>query len=116
MMEGLRAACVCACAGPGVLVGTILTAALVKYTFPYDWSWVESLLFGAMFSATDPVAVIAVLKEVRLLILSFLLNPLLLFPTRYGRCVSRGHTADEGYSMLGSSLIKNAGRCLMHNG
>ena len=52
-------------AGPGVLVGTILTALLVKYTFPYGWTWVESLLFGAMFSATDPVAVIAVLKEVR---------------------------------------------------
>ncbi len=52
------------CAGPGVIVGTVLTAALVKYTFPYNWSWVESLLFGAMFSATDPVAVVAVLKEV----------------------------------------------------
>jgi NhaP-type Na+/H+ or K+/H+ antiporter len=47
-----------------VIVGTVLTAALVKYTFPYDWNWVESLLFGAMFSATDPVAVVAVLKEV----------------------------------------------------
>lgn len=55
----------CCIAGPGVLVGTALTAVLVKYTFPYDWSWVESLLFGAMFSATDPVAVVAVLKEVR---------------------------------------------------
>jgi NhaP-type Na+/H+ or K+/H+ antiporter len=51
-------------AGPGVLVGTALTALLVKYTFPYNWSWVEALLFGAMFSATDPVAVVAVLKEV----------------------------------------------------
>ncbi len=59
-------ACMHVRAGPGVLVGTILTAALVKYTFPYNWSWVESLLFGAMFSATDPVAVIAVLKEARL--------------------------------------------------
>lgn len=45
-------------------MGTVLTAVLVKYTFPYGWSWVESLLFGAMFSATDPVAVVAVLKEV----------------------------------------------------
>ena len=52
--------------GPGVLVGTVLTAVLVKYTFPYEWSWTLSLLFGAMFSATDPVAVVAVLKEVRL--------------------------------------------------
>ncbi len=50
--------------GPGVLVGTAITAVLVKGTFPYDWSWIECLLFGAMFSATDPVAVVAVLKEV----------------------------------------------------
>ena len=47
-----------------MIVGTVMTAVLVKYTFPYDWNWVESLLFGAMFSATDPVAVVAVLKEV----------------------------------------------------
>ena len=51
-------------AGPGVLIGAALTAVMVKYTFPYNWTWVESLLFGAMFSATDPVAVVAVLKEV----------------------------------------------------
>lgn len=47
-----------------MIIGTVLTAVLVKYTFPYNWDWVESLLFGAMFSATDPVAVVAVLKEV----------------------------------------------------
>ena len=41
-----------------------MLAVLVYYTFPYDWSWVECLLFGAAFSATDPVAVIAVLREV----------------------------------------------------
>ena len=31
-------------AAPGVALGTILTAVLVKYTFPYDWTWTESLL------------------------------------------------------------------------
>ncbi len=46
-------------------MGTVLTAVAVKYTFPYGWSWTLSLLFGAMFSATDPVAVVAVLREVR---------------------------------------------------
>ena len=51
-------------AGPGVVIGTALTAVFVKYVFPYDWSWVQSLLFGAMLSATDPVAVIALLQEV----------------------------------------------------
>lgn len=29
---------------PGVALGTILTAVLVKYTLPYDWSWTKSLL------------------------------------------------------------------------
>ena len=53
--------------GPGTLFNASLTAVLVKYTFPYDWSWVQCLLFGAIFSATDPVAVVAVLKEVSFL-------------------------------------------------
>ena len=48
---------------PGVLVGTAATAALVKYTFPHGWNWPQCALFGAMFSATDPVAVVAVLKS-----------------------------------------------------
>ena len=49
---------------PGVIVGAALTAVFVKYAFPYNWSWLESLLFGSMLSATDPVAVIALLHEV----------------------------------------------------
>lgn len=53
-------------AGPGVVIGTALTAVFVKYAFPYNWTWIESLLFGAMLSATDPVAVIALLQEVKL--------------------------------------------------
>ena len=31
-------------------------------SFPYNWGWVESLMFGAILSATDPVAVIALMK------------------------------------------------------
>lgn len=53
-------------AGPGVVIGTALTALFVQYAFPYNWTWTESLLFGAMLSATDPVAVIALLQEVSL--------------------------------------------------
>lgn len=56
-------------AGPGVVIGTTLTAVFVKYAFPYNWTWIESLLFGAMLSATDPVAVIALLQEVNLVLL-----------------------------------------------
>ena len=46
-----------------MLFGASVLACLVKASFPYGWTWVECLLFGAIFSATDPVAVIAVLKE-----------------------------------------------------
>jgi hypothetical protein len=52
-------------AWPGVVVQFLLIALCAKYVFPYDWSWPEAFLFGAMMSATDPVAVVAVLQEVR---------------------------------------------------
>jgi NhaP-type Na+/H+ and K+/H+ antiporter len=51
-------------AWPGVVVQFLLIALCAKYVFPYDWSWPEAFLFGAMMSATDPVAVVAVLQEV----------------------------------------------------
>lgn len=52
-------------AGPGVVVVTVLVALIFKYPLGYDGlSWPEALLIGAIFSATDPVAVIALLKEV----------------------------------------------------
>jgi len=49
---------------PGLIVATLLTAALAKWLFPWDWSWALCLMFGALISATDPVAVVALLKEV----------------------------------------------------
>lgn len=52
-------------AWPGVVVCFILIGVCAKYFFPYNWSWTQALLFGAMMSATDPVAVVAVLQEVR---------------------------------------------------
>ncbi len=48
---------------PGLLISTGLTACLVMYVFPWDWGWPVALLFGALISATDPVAVVALLKE-----------------------------------------------------
>ncbi|MFT4927429.1 MAG: NhaP-type Na+/H+ or K+/H+ antiporter [Phenylobacterium sp.] len=48
---------------PGLILSTMLTAVLVKYLFPWDWSWPICLMFGALVSATDPVAVVALLKE-----------------------------------------------------
>ena len=29
----------------------------------YEWTWTSAIAFGAMISATDPVAVVALLKE-----------------------------------------------------
>ncbi|WP_136809307.1 cation:proton antiporter [Desulfosediminicola flagellatus] len=48
---------------PGLILCTLLTAFLIKAFFPWDWSWPAALLFGALISATDPVAVVALLKE-----------------------------------------------------
>ncbi|KAH9745894.1 Sodium/hydrogen exchanger 7 [Citrus sinensis] len=50
-------------AGPGVMISTFFLGAALKLTFPYDWSWKTSLLLGGLLSATDPVAVVALLKE-----------------------------------------------------
>jgi hypothetical protein len=50
-------------AGPGVLFGTFVTGACAKYILPYGWGWELSLVFGSILSATDPVAVVALLKS-----------------------------------------------------
>jgi NhaP-type Na+/H+ or K+/H+ antiporter len=50
-------------AGPGVIIQTALIGCVAKNIFPYNWGWTESFLFGGILSATDPVAVIALLKE-----------------------------------------------------
>ena len=50
-------------AGPGVLIGAALVGVITKYMLPYNWSWNLSLCFGAILSATDPVAVVSLLKS-----------------------------------------------------
>jgi NhaP-type Na+/H+ or K+/H+ antiporter len=47
-----------------VLAGTYLTAVVGYYVFPFSWSWNLALTFGSILSATDPVAVSALLEEV----------------------------------------------------
>eukprot|EP01035_Chromulina_nebulosa_P018392 gene18392-24093_t len=49
-------------AGPGALMGGLITAVVAYYILPYGWSWQVCFLFGAVLSATDPVSVIAILK------------------------------------------------------
>ena len=53
---------------PGVLIAIFLTALGVAWMAGADigissWDWQYALLFGAVISATDPVAVVALLKE-----------------------------------------------------
>jgi len=53
---------------PGIIVAIILSAALailLKITGVglYGWEWSMALMFGSVVSATDPVAVVALLKE-----------------------------------------------------
>ncbi|KAJ9546884.1 hypothetical protein OSB04_019427 [Centaurea solstitialis] len=50
-------------AGPGVLISTFILGSALKLLFPYNWSWKTSFLLGGLLGATDPVAVIALLKE-----------------------------------------------------
>ena len=48
----------------GLVFCSILTAVVAKYAFTeYNWNWFACLLFGTILSATDPVAVVALLKE-----------------------------------------------------
>jgi Sodium/hydrogen exchanger family len=49
---------------PMVLAGTVLTACVAFYIFPYGWSFNLAMTFGSILSATDPVAVSALLGEV----------------------------------------------------
>jgi NhaP-type Na+/H+ or K+/H+ antiporter len=49
-------------AGPGVGIGAVLTGCFVK-AMPLGWSWNFAMAFGSILSATDPVAVVALLKN-----------------------------------------------------
>ena len=50
---------------PGTLISTVLIALIVNSPFGlgYDFNWIEATVLGTMLSATDPVAVVALLKE-----------------------------------------------------
>ena len=52
-------------AGPMLVLSSFLTAIIMKYIIlsHTDFDWTSSILFGFLISATDPVAVIAILKE-----------------------------------------------------
>ncbi|PWI34302.1 cyclic nucleotide-binding protein [Vibrio albus] len=100
---------------PGLLLASALTAALAHYAFPWGWSWTVCFLFGALISATDPVAVVALLKEVssrkRLETLiegESLLNDgtaIVLFTLFYGMLTLSGHAETGIISISGQFLL-----------
>ncbi|KAL9955551.1 hypothetical protein ACROYT_G036889 [Oculina patagonica] len=48
----------------GLAVATALSGVMAKMVFvDYQWTWFEALLFGSIVSATDPVAVVALLND-----------------------------------------------------
>eukprot|EP00602_Paraphysomonas_sp_CaronLab_P003317 CAMPEP_0185020046 /NCGR_PEP_ID=MMETSP1103-20130426/2634_1 /TAXON_ID=36769 /ORGANISM="Paraphysomonas bandaiensis, Strain Caron Lab Isolate" /LENGTH=750 /DNA_ID=CAMNT_0027550689 /DNA_START=247 /DNA_END=2499 /DNA_ORIENTATION=- len=49
-------------AGPGVIIGAFIMGTFV-FVLPLDWSWNLSMVFGSILAATDPVAVVALLKS-----------------------------------------------------
>ena len=49
-------------AAPGLLVAAGIVAAILTWTTPLGWG--AALLFGALISATDPVAVVALFKSI----------------------------------------------------
>jgi NhaP-type Na+/H+ or K+/H+ antiporter len=99
---------------PGLILSTVLTAVLTFYLFPWQWSWTVCFLFGALISATDPVAVVSLLKEIssrkRLETLiegESLLNDgtaIVLFSLFYGLLTSGGQ-ADLDIAAILSSFI-----------
>ena len=48
---------------PGTMINAALITLVAHYVFPYSWSWSQSFLFGSILSATDPVAVVSIMKS-----------------------------------------------------
>ena len=44
-------------------MAAFLSAGMSYYVFDYGWSWNVAMLFGCVISATDPIAVVAILNN-----------------------------------------------------
>ena len=117
---------------PAMLLQVVLVAMVGLYTFPYGWGWTESLMFGGILSATDPVAVIALMKELGLLsdlrvlieaesllndgtaiVVFELCHKILVHPSDIGTYVSTGFSLVLGAPALGLALFLPAWKWLI---
>lgn len=48
---------------PGVMISAVLTALIAMYLLPYGWDFTTGMTLGSILAATDPVAVVALLRE-----------------------------------------------------
>lgn len=48
---------------PGVLISAGLTGLVAMYVLPHGWDFVTAMTLGSILAATDPVAVVALLRE-----------------------------------------------------
>merc|ERR1712125_114641 len=48
---------------PGVVMATFMVAGFAMTVFPYGWNFAFAMTFGSILAATDPVAVVAILKS-----------------------------------------------------
>ncbi|XP_062603630.1 sodium/hydrogen exchanger 10-like [Saccostrea cucullata] len=48
---------------PGLALASLFTCLLARFLFTYDWDWNIGMMFGCILSATDPVAVVALLRD-----------------------------------------------------
>ena len=44
-------------------LAAFLTCILGRFLFTYGWDWNQGMMFGSILSATDPVAVVALLRD-----------------------------------------------------
>lgn len=47
----------------GLVVVFLFICLLVRYLFIYDWDWNIGMMFGFIFSVTDLVAVVVLLRD-----------------------------------------------------
>lgn len=48
---------------PGVLISALLTSQIGIHILPYGWNFSTSMTLGSILAATDPVAVVALLRD-----------------------------------------------------